>query len=158
MSTFDKAVDFVLEQENGYSMDTQDPGGETMWGISKRAYPEIDIVHLTREAAAAIYKRDYWDKCRCDELPSWAAILVFDAAVNQGTDQSIRQLQAALNVHVDGIIGPQTILSAHVAYPSLAAEIAARRMFRYGNNDNFARFGLGWSRRLMRCYKLALET
>ena len=35
---FDAAVSYVLKWEGGYSNDPDDPGGETNFGISKRAY------------------------------------------------------------------------------------------------------------------------
>lgn len=40
---FDDAVEIVLKHEGGYVNDKKDPGGETNMGISKRAYPHIDI-------------------------------------------------------------------------------------------------------------------
>ncbi len=85
MSTnFDKALEFVLRWEGGYSNDPHDPGGETKFGISKRSYPEVNIKDLTREQAGEIYKRDYWDVMGCDARPSDFALAVFDAAVNCG--------------------------------------------------------------------------
>ena len=48
------------------------------------AYPKEDIKNLTLERAKQLYKRDYWDKCRCDELPNAIRFHVFDVAVNSG--------------------------------------------------------------------------
>ncbi|WP_425526518.1 glycosyl hydrolase 108 family protein [Xanthomonas oryzae] len=50
----------MLSHEGGYVNDPRDPGGETQWGISKRAYPELNIRALTRDQAIEIYRRDYW--------------------------------------------------------------------------------------------------
>ena len=58
--TFDDAFEALMAHEGGYANDPRDPGGETKYGISKRAYPAVDIRNLTLEAAKAIYKRDYW--------------------------------------------------------------------------------------------------
>jgi hypothetical protein len=52
MSGFDEAVKMVLKHEGGYVNHPSDPGGETNFGISKRAYPEVDIANLTEEEAA----------------------------------------------------------------------------------------------------------
>ena len=52
----------------GYVNDPKDPGGETNYGISKRAYPDVDIKNLTEDGAKDIYKRDYWDKNKCEDL------------------------------------------------------------------------------------------
>jgi len=81
--SFPAAVAFVLSHEGGYSYDPQDPGGETKFGISRRAYPNIDIAALTEEGAKEIYLRDYWMPV-ADALPTPADIVAFDAAVNQG--------------------------------------------------------------------------
>lgn len=65
---FEKAVAFVLRHEGGYTNDNRDPGGETKFGISKRAYPSLDIKNLTEEQAKVIYRRDYWDRAGCGDL------------------------------------------------------------------------------------------
>lgn len=82
--SFEKAIDFVLSIEGGYVNDPSDPGGETKYGISKRAYPNVDIANLTESAAKEIYKRDYWDAMECDNLVYSVDIVAFDTAVNMG--------------------------------------------------------------------------
>lgn len=154
---FALALDFVLAHEGGYVNDPQDPGGETKYGISKRAYPSLDIANLTREDAAKIYRSDYWDKCRCGELPPGTDLLTFDAAVNQGPRAAIQMLQDALNVKVDGIIGPITLRAAQTVGMDLVPELAAIRMHAYALNPSFHRYGLGWSRRLIGCVVAALK-
>ncbi len=67
-SSWDKAVSFVLLSEGAYSKDANDPGGETKYGISKRAYPNIVIGELTESIAKELYFKDYWKKCSCDTL------------------------------------------------------------------------------------------
>ena len=71
MSDFHTAMKFILspDVEGEYSNDPNDPGGETKWGISKRAYPDLDIRNLTKADALAIYFRDYWTACDCDNIP-----------------------------------------------------------------------------------------
>ncbi|KKK60142.1 hypothetical protein LCGC14_3027340, partial [marine sediment metagenome] len=51
MASFEKAIPIVLKHEGGYVHDKLDPGGETNFGISKRAYPMVDIKNLTQEQA-----------------------------------------------------------------------------------------------------------
>ena len=86
VSTFNQAILFTLRWEGGdsYTNDPVDPGGETKFGISKRAYPDIDIKSLTRTEAEVIYKRDYWDKANCESMEPKLAIAVFDSSVNCG--------------------------------------------------------------------------
>ena len=81
---FERSLKFVLDHEGGYVNDLDDPGGETNYGISKRAYPSLDIKNLTVEQAAGIYWRDYWDACSCDKLVYPIDCYVFDTAVNCG--------------------------------------------------------------------------
>lgn len=82
--SFEKAVNFVLAREGGYSFDPSDLGGETNFGISKKSYPDLDIKSLTVDEAKDIYKRDYWDKIGCNFLAEKLDIVAFDCAVNQG--------------------------------------------------------------------------
>lgn len=143
---FDRAVSAVLAHEGGYVNDPKDPGGETKFGISKRAYPKLDIAGLTLPAAVAIYRRDYWDKIRADELPPDVAWVAFDTAVNMGTAQAVRLLQKAANVETDGVIGPKTIEASKA--PGVAARIAHLRADIYRSLPTFSRFGRGWIRRV----------
>lgn len=83
-TNFERAVEFVLKHEGGYVDNPNDPGGETKYGISKRAYPELDIKNLTEEKAKEIYHRDYWLKSGCEKIASGLDIVVFDTAVNCG--------------------------------------------------------------------------
>ena len=83
-SQFNKSLDFVLRWEGGYVNDPNDPGGETKFGISKRAYPEENIKDLTRARASELYKRDYWDVMHCSDHDPRMACVVFDTCVNCG--------------------------------------------------------------------------
>lgn len=158
VSTFERAVEFVLRFEGDYSDDHHDSGGETRYGISKRAYPNIDIKTLTRQQAKDIYYRDYFLRCKCNELPAQLALILFDSAVNQGPTAAIRLLQKSLNVGADGVIGPITIAAAFRASPSLViTEFIARRAYQYALHPEVARFGLGWFRRLAACHQLSQE-
>lgn len=88
---FPKAVAFVLDHEGGYSRgsDGHDPGGETNFGISKRAYPAIDIAALTKEDAIKIYRLEYWNKLGCDALPWPMDMILFDTGVNCGPSRAL---------------------------------------------------------------------
>lgn len=109
---FEDAFKKLIVHEGGYVNDPRDPGGETKYGISKRAYPAVDIKNLTLDGAKLIYKRDYWDRCRCDDLPEAVRFDVFDAAVNSGVKQAILWLQRALDVVADGVVGNVTLSMA----------------------------------------------
>lgn len=149
MNWFDQCFDKLIAHEGGYSNDAKDPGGETNFGISKRAYPQVDIKNLTRDAAKAIYKRDYWDRAQCDKLPPTLAYLLFDAAVNSGIGQAIRFLQRAIGVADDGVIGPLTLATIQrVDAESVCARFIGQRLDFMTRLSTFDHFGKGWSRRL----------
>lgn len=80
-----KEIQKTIALEGGYSNDAVDPGGETKYGISKRAFPDLDIKNLTPQLAEDIYKREYWDKLFLDSytFPPFRWKL-FDISVNMG--------------------------------------------------------------------------
>ena len=146
---FQQAFERTIGFEGGYSNDPRDPGGETKYGISKRAYPTLDIASLTLAQAKAVYHRDYWRAVRGDELPAPIAIEVFDAAVNHGPKQAIKFMQRALKVNDDGIIGPVTLGAVRRIDPAVfAARFNGERLMFYTELKTWPAFGRGWSRRV----------
>ncbi len=89
---FDKAWEFTKRWEGGYVNDPKDPGGETKYGISKKAYPNLDIGKLTEDEAKEIYRQDYWEAAKCGELSIDLGVAVFDSAVNCGVTRALRWL------------------------------------------------------------------
>lgn len=146
---FQQAFERTIGFEGGYANDPRDPGGETKYGISKRAYPALDIANLTLAQAKAVYHRDYWRAVRGDELPAPIAIEVFDAAVNHGPKQAVRFMQRALQVADDGIIGPVTLGAAKKIDPAVfVARFNGERLMFYTDLKTWPAFGRGWSRRV----------
>jgi lysozyme family protein len=119
---FNSAFDLLMDIEGGYVCDKDDDVGETKYGISKKSYPNEDICNLTLERAKEIYKRDYWDRCKCDQLPDCLSVALFDFAVNSPAKTAIKKLQKALGVTQDGIIGNQTIGAANRLNPRKALQ------------------------------------
>lgn len=146
MTSFDKAFEILIGHEGGYVNDANDRGGETRYGISKRAYPHIDIANLTLAQAKDIYRNDYWDKAKCSSLPPDLALLVFDAAVNNGASTAIRWLQQAAGVVSDGIIGPQTVAASFSS--GVAARFHAMRVDAMTKMPTWPNHGRGWAKRL----------
>lgn len=148
MDAFERAFAIVVGEEGGYVNDPRDPGGETKYGVSKRSYPNEDIRGMTLDRARAIYRRDYWDKVRGDELPWPWALAVFDSAVNQGTATAVLMMQDAAGVMADGVIGPRTLEAVRNSNDRHFARFMARRALRYTQTRNFQTYGNGWLTRL----------
>lgn len=122
---FQTSLSKVLQFEGGYVNDPNDPGGETNLGISKRAYPSLDISSLTPELVAPIYERDYWLAAKCDVLPSPLNFLVFDTAVNQGVS-----------------------VATGLATQKTVSQFVTNRIARYQKSSHWAEYGRGWLTRI----------
>lgn len=145
--SFKKAVENTLNFEGGYVWNPKDPGGETNFGISKRAYPKLDIKNLTKDQAIAIYHRDYWQKIYGDSMPAALAFNVFDFAVNAGVGTAIKTLQKALFLSPDGVIGKGTLGAMQTASKSNLQNFASLRAQYYFSLKTFSTFGKGWINR-----------
>jgi lysozyme family protein len=156
----DMAIRKILENEGGYVNHPDDPGGATNKGITiatfrryiKRNGTIADLKALTTQQAVDVYKAQYWDAVRGDDLPSGVDYTVADFAVNSGPSRSAKYLQSALGVTQDGAIGPQTIAAAQAADPkALIRKINADRlafMKRIQGGKLWKTFGRGWQRRV----------
>lgn len=125
MSRFDKCVTLIINIEGGFSDHPKDRGGRTKYGITEATLNAAfiaglvshnNIEELLINEAKIIYKANFWDKCKCDNLPPQLDLCVFDAAVHHGVGTSSRFLQKTINkvvganiLEVDGIIGPITL-------------------------------------------------
>lgn len=140
--TFHICVNRVLAHEGGYVYHPDDPGGETNFGISKRAYPNLDIKTLTRSDAIAIYYADYWVPLGCHRLPRALAFQVFDAGVNHGQRRALEWLALADFA------------------PSVAGKVLTFNKLRlefYTGLKAFRSFGKGWTKRVVANLRYAAE-
>lgn len=148
---WDSAFDLLMLNEGGYVNNPNDPGGATKYGISKKAYPDLDIENLTLEQAKKIYKSDYWDRCKCSFIPDALSIALFDFAVNSGTKTAIKYLQKSLDVSVDGVIGNQTIGACNREPTKKVLEkYMDLRLDFLMSLKNWKYFGNGWGKRINR--------
>lgn len=146
---FDIAFDRLLGHEGGYVNDPNDHGGETNWGISKRAYPHLNIADLTREQAKSIYHADFWDRVHADTMPGALAFQAFDFAVNSGIETAVRYLQKALAVADDGHWGPVTQAALDTAnLDDTLMRLNAYRLLYMTRLSGWGDFGRGWARRI----------
>lgn len=164
---FEKCMPVVLRYEGGFSNHPRDPGGVTLEGIIQRVYdgfrdrnnrprrPLSPQMRGTPEWIAernAIYRTQYWNAIRGDELPSGVDLAVFDGAVNSGPFQSIKWLQRALgNVDVDGHLGESTLAALTLCndHDKLIADMESRRLGMLQSLSTWDAFGKGWQSRVV---------
>ena len=135
-------------------------------GVTKRVYEEWggtkDMKDLTVEDVAPIYKKNYWDRVKGDDLPSGLDLCVFDFGVNAGTGRSAKYLQRMIGTVADGGIGPNTLkaLDNYVESEGLEQTIRnfqeARQKY-YESLKTFETFGRGWTRRVDETTELAVS-
>ena len=103
---WEKSLEVILHHEGGYVNHPKDPGGETNMGVTKRVYEDFggtkDMKELTREDVEPIYKKNYWDRVKGDDLPDGLDLMIFDFAVNAGTGRAAKFIQRLVNTTVDG--------------------------------------------------------
>lgn len=165
-SNFDNCLPEILRHEGLWADHPNDPGGATMKGITIGTYAQWKGRKVTKDElrkipdseVAAIYKRNYWDKVRGDDLPAGLDLVAFDAAVNSGPSRGAKWLQQAVGVTADGVVGPATLMAAQSTYAPAAIEraIAVRLAF-LRSLSTWGTFGKGWSRRLDGVKAKALE-
>lgn len=146
---FDQCFERLLGHEGGYVNNPADPGGETKFGISRRAYPGEDIKCLTVERAKAIYLRDYWGPAGCDAVPEELRFDLLDLAVNSGPHMAVVLLQRVVGEAQDGILGPRTLRAAQsMPVQRLRARFIGMRLAFMAELPTWSAFGRGWAKRL----------
>lgn len=141
--------------EGGYSNHSDDPA--TNLGITihtfrayiKRDGTIADLKKLTFEQAAIVYRAQYWNKVRGDDLPAGVDYATFDFAVNSGPSRSAKFLQQLVGVEQDGEIGPITLAAVGKRDPGkLAAALCDKRLEWMQGLSKWRRYGKGWERRV----------
>jgi len=155
--TFDEIIDHVLESEGGYVNDKDDAGGETNLGISKKAYPDLDIKNLSIDQAKQIYYEDYWVPSKAEQLPNQLREVYFDMVVNFGRRGAAKVLQQACNgkntykIKEDGLVGSATIGACKNLEPD---RLRAYRVLKFAKivirKPSQEKFWFGWFRRAVK--------
>jgi lysozyme family protein len=150
---FEQAIVKVLAHEGGFVDHPDDPGGATKFGITEAVARRVgyrgNMRDLPLDLAKQIYRREYWDAMRADELPAEARYVLFDGAVNSGVAQAARWLQRAVGVPADGVIGPKTIAAAAaIDGARLKAAVLAQRLRFMAGLAAWPSFSRGWAMRI----------
>lgn len=154
---FESSLEIVLKSEGGFINHPSDPGGATNLGVTKKVWeswvgkpvPISDIRNLTPKQVSPLYKKQYWDAVRADDLPSGLDYLVFDFAINAGVFRAIKTLQKALSIVDDGVFGNKTLESIKKAdLTDLISRFSDLKEQFYKSLPTFSVFGKGWMRRV----------
>jgi lysozyme family protein len=172
-SRLDRALDFTLEHEGGWSDRKNDKGGKTNWGITLAVLKGLgrdvdldgdvdadDLRALPKEEARAIYENLYWfgDPFLDDAV----AIKHFDIGVHAGPGTANKILQRAINnfwgrplLAEDGHLGPKTLAAANALPPKdMLQALCAEQLGHYLNiirlDPTQIEFQNGWIKRAKR--------
>lgn len=156
-TNFKEALKHVLIYEGGWADHPRDPGGATMKGVTLLVYrnhfgadkSKEDLRNISDSELEQIYRKGYWDRCRCDDLPSGVDFAVFDSAVNSGPGRGAKWLQASIGAAQDGGIGPKTLAKVKGHKPvDIVNDICDNRLNFLRGLNNWSVFGKGWNRRI----------
>lgn len=155
---FETCLAETLKWEGGWSNHKDDTGGPTMRGVIQRVYdawrkrnnlPRRSVRAIEEAELQAIYRENYWQLVRGDELPEGVDLCVFDYGVNSGPSRSVSHLQEILGVKVDGNMGPVTIDAVNAADPvDIVKKLCDRRRKFVRQIVSYPTFGVGWNRRI----------
>ena len=165
ISNWDKSFDMVIAHEGGFTNDERDPGnklpdgrkGSTMLGCTQANWEKYighevtqdDMKALKKEDVKPLYKRDYWDAVRGDDLPAGVDYAVFDFAINAGPAAARKMIQKALGVTADGSIGPATMKAIQEAEgKDLLDKFSHSKEAFYKSLPTFQTYGKGWLKRV----------
>ena len=169
-SDFERSLDFVLQHETVYAKghygdldyaivedEEGDSGGRTKFGLDSASHPELNLDTLTVEEAALVYKREYWERSHCYELPWPLSQIQFDGAVNTGVGQQMKFLQRSVGVIAYGAWGPNTSRAtgnkiSEIGLKALCILVCDQKEAFYKNlvekKPHLTRFLKGWLNRL----------
>ncbi len=175
---FEKALSFLLSHGGVYSDDPRDPGGETVWDISRKyhsswsGWPLVDSLLLNSESPDVLncpqilflvkkfYRVNIWEQYRLDQLPNPVAFALLDSICNCGP-KAAKWLQVAIReqghkIEIDGLIGPVTVSLAKECQPwRLAMGLLGSRMkFYIKKRETRKKYWAGW---MIRVCELMIE-
>lgn len=172
--TFDFAVNYTLENEGGFTIDS---GGPTNFGITIPDYATFygknqdevtskDIQNLPISAAELIYYKLYWMPIWCDRMTSKSIVTsIFDVGVNLGLLKTIQFAQITCanegyKIKVDKQMGPYTLEALNtieeksfVPYFSSLVSNYYERIIEF-NPEKYSLYKEGWLNRAKRLLTL----
>tara|TARA_R100000655_G_scaffold26313_2_gene54181 strand:- start:9507 stop:10028 length:522 start_codon:yes stop_codon:yes gene_type:complete len=153
---FKDCLSMLLKHEGGFVDHPKDPGGATNKGVTKKVYDEYlgrectidELKNIPMDHVEEIYKKNYWDKVKGDDLPNGVDFSIFDWAVNSGPGRASKALQKVIGATQDGAIGPKTLQLVDTKSPKeIIDRVSEERENFYRSLKTFDTFGKGWIRR-----------
>lgn len=166
VSNFDQCFEWLLRHEGGFVNHPKDPGGMTNLGVTRKVLEEFyghevseqQMRDLTPGEVKPLYRENYWDRIRGDELPAGVDWFTFDWAVNSGVSRASKALQQIVGATSDGVIGSGTLRAVRELEPDfIITRMFLKRQDFYESLDSFKTFGNGWSKRNSETSKQSME-
>lgn len=152
---------------SSYVDNPHDPGGATLKGVTQAVYtawrashglPNAPVRDATDADIADIYRAQYWNPVRGDDLPTGLDLLVVDYGWGSGPVTAIQALQHVVGVTVDGHLGAITLDAVRGKTPvTLISALCDYRERFFKSLPTWRYFGVGWQRRLDGVKTRALE-
>ena len=157
-NNFAQSLRLVLVHEGAFSNHPKDPGGATMKGVTQETYdayrakggqPSRSVRKISGAELEAIYRQGYWAAIHADELPAGVDYCLMDYSVNSGPGRAVKDLQRALGVKVDGVVGLGTLTAVAAADDArLINDVCDRRLRFLRSLKTWSTFGKGWGSRV----------
>ncbi|CAB4152394.1 zliS Lysozyme family protein [uncultured Caudovirales phage] len=174
LSNWDESFKLVIQSEGGFTNDQKDKGnhlpdgreGCTMLGCTQAVWEtyvgkqvtQEEMKQLKADDVKPLYKKNYWDSVRGDDLPVGMDYAVFDFAINAGPNAARKMTQTALGVTSDGVFGPATLNAIKNANGvELLGKFTDAKVKFYQGLSNFDVYGKGWLKRCSHVQQVATE-
>lgn len=151
----------IRKHEGGNDDDPRDPGGRTSRGIIQREWTDYvahhpgnelpaDVWKASDSAITDIYRTKYWEKMRCDELPSGVDDTIYDYSVNSGVGRAGKVLRRIVGMPDNTSVVTDDVLNAVAKRDAKAVIVAINdeRLRFLKSLKTWPVFGAGWSRRV----------
>lgn len=132
---FDKVMVWVFEDEGGVTLSQDEPGGISVYGVSRTAFSEYrgrpvsieEMKSLTKAAAFVFYREKFWNVIAPDK-PAGFRYAAFDWAINSGPRLALEYVPQARN----------------------ADELCDMRIAYLKTLPGWSKYGKGWTNRVNR--------
>ena len=162
LNNFQASLQYVLQSEGGFVDNPNDVGGATMKGITLDTYKIYkknthltpnDLKLISDMDVSTIYLNQYWNACRCSDLPSGIDYCVFDASVNMGYSRATKILQESCGATPDGTLGSITMALIRQSDRNLLIKTFSEKKEAFyrrivANNPSQSIFLKGWLARI----------